>query len=288
MQENIRKKIGLVCGEKKLSYGELNERVNRLARALLKMGAGRGDRMAIRAKNCSQYVEFFFAAAKCGAVAVPINPALKEQEFSYMIRDSGSSILFIHDTDIPFCRSLSLPALGIKHVICLERGEEGFLDYEQLLSQAGPEEIAVVVEEKDPAMIVYTSGTTGAPKGVTLTHRNCVADIHHILIEQLVEFHHVILLPFPLFHTAAISSVFKTFYVAARLVLTTSTNPADLIRTIEREKVTSLNIVPTLLNAVCNAPEIKTCDISSVRSGCLWRVVHADGAAEKGAGDLQV
>jgi len=259
------KKIGLVCGDKRLSYGEINERVNRLACALIKLGVGRGDRIAIRAKNCPQYVEYFFAAAKCGAIAVPINPVLKDQEFSYLIKDSGSTVLFIQEADISFCRSLPLAALGIRQVICLERGGEGILDYEQLLRESGADEIAVKVEEQDPAMIVYTSGTTGAPKGVTLTHRNCVADINHILIAQLVEFHHVILLPFPLFHTAAISSVFKTFYVAARLVLTANTIPADLIKAIEREKVTSLNIVPTLLNAICNAPEIKTCDISSVR-----------------------
>lgn len=258
------KRIALVYGDSRLSYGEINERVNRLANALLSLGVKYGDRIAIRAKNCTQYAEFYFAAAKCGFIAVPINPVLKAQEFSYMIQDSGAKVLFIQEADIPFCQSLPLSHLGIHHVICLEQGAPDIKDYELLLRESSPSEIAIEVEERDPAMIVYTSGTTGSPKGVTLTHKNCFADTTHILIEQLVEPHHIVLLPFPLFHTAAISGLFKVFYVAARLVLTPTTNPVDLIRTIEREKVTSLNIVPTLLNAMCNTPEIKASDISSV------------------------
>jgi len=257
-------RIALVYGDSKLTYGEINARVNRLTNALRALGVKHGDRIAMRAKNCTQFVEFFFAAAKCGAIAVPVNPLLKDREFSYMIGDSGAQVLFIQEADIPFCQALNAPSLGIRHIICVDGGAGEIKDYETLLAESNPEEPSIEVEDNEPAMIVYTSGTTGPPKGVTLSHRNCFADVNHILIEQLVEPHHIVLLPFPLFHTAAISGLLKVFYVAARLVLTTGTNPSDLIKTIEREKITSLNIVPTLLSAMCNAPEIKTCDISSV------------------------
>ena len=259
------KKIALVDGDVRYSFGQINQRVNRLSDALRKLGIKRGDRICMRAKNCPQWFEFFFAAAKCGAVAVPVNPLLKAQEFSYMIQDSGAKVLFIQDVDIPFCRTLNLSGHGVKHVICLQKGDGDIKYYEQLLDESSPEEIAACVEEKDTAMIVYTSGTTGSPKGVTLTHQNCLTDTRHIVMEMLIEHHHVFLLLFPFFHTAAISQMFRVWYVGATQVLSPSTNPLDIARTIEREKITDIIIVPTLLNALCNLPEIKNCDISSLR-----------------------
>ena len=259
------KKVALVDGERRLTFQEINDRVNRLSHALKKLGLKHGDRITMRAKNCTQWFEFFFAAAKCGAIAVPTNPLLKEQEFSYMIQDSGATILFIQETDIPFCQSLPLSSLGLKHVICLDRGAGDIKDYEQLLKESHPDEIEVQVAETDPAMIVYTSGTTGLPKGVTLTHKNCLTDTRHIVMEMLIEMHHVFLLIFPFFHTAAISQMFRTWYVGATQVLSPSTNPVDIVKTISREKITDVIIVPTLLNAICNLPDIDQYNLSSLR-----------------------
>jgi long-chain acyl-CoA synthetase len=259
------KKIALVHGVQRLSFGEINSRVNKLSRALLRLGINHGDRIAMRAKNCTQWFEFYFAAAKCGAIAVPINPFLKEKEFAYEIQDSGSQALLIQEADIPFCQSLSLLSLGIKNTICLERGTADFKDYEQLLAQESPEEISIGVKENDPAMIVYTSGTTGLPKGVTLTHKNCLTDCRHIVMEMLIEHHHIFLLLFPFFHTAAISQMFRVWYVGATQVLAPSTNPIDIVKTVELEKITDVIIVPTLLNALCNLPDIGKYDISSLR-----------------------
>lgn len=258
-------KVALVDGDRRLTFSEINRRVNCLSNALLTLGVRRGDRICMRAKNCTQWFEFFFAAAKCGAIAVPVNPFLKAQEFSYMIQDSGSQVLFIQETDIPFCRSLPLADLGVRHIICLEKGEEGFQDYEKLLQDASPAEVTTDVKEDEPAMIVYTSGTTGPPKGVTISHRNSLTDTRHIVMEMLIEHHHVFLLLFPFFHTAAISQMFRVWYVGATQVLSPSTNPLDILKTIDREKITDVIIVPTLLNALCNLSEFKQYDISSLR-----------------------
>jgi long-chain acyl-CoA synthetase len=257
-------KIALIYGDQQFSFGELNERANRLSQSFMKLGIQAGDRVAMRARNCTQFVEFFFAAAKCRAIAVPINPFLKEKEFEYIIQDSGTQLVILSEGDIPFIQSLPLSSLGIKHTICLERGTGEIKDYESLLLEASPEEIFAGGEENHPAMIVYTSGTTGQPKGVTLSHKNCLMDARHIVMEMLLEHHHKLLLLFPFFHTAAISQTFRTYYVGATQVMA-STDPMDILKTIEHEKITDMIIVPTLLNALCHTPGVDQYDLSSLR-----------------------
>ncbi|MBI5605173.1 MAG: long-chain-fatty-acid--CoA ligase [Deltaproteobacteria bacterium] len=257
-------KIALVYGDRRFSFGELNERANRLSQAFSRLGIQAGDRVAMRARNCTQFVEFFFAAAKCRAIAVPINPFLKEREVEYIIRDSGTQLMIISEGDIPFMQSLPRVSLGIKHTICLERGTPEVEDYESLLLEAGPEETPVGGKETDPAMIVYTSGTTGRPKGVTLSHKNCIIDARHIVMEMLLEHHHKLLLLFPFFHTAAISQTFRTYYVGATLVMA-STDSVDILKTLELERITDMIIVPTLLNALCHTPGIEQYDLRSLR-----------------------
>jgi long-chain acyl-CoA synthetase len=259
------KKIALVYGDHRLTFVELDNRANRLAQALIQLGIQAGDRIAMRAKNCPQFVEFFFAAAKCGAIAVPINPFLKQKEFEYLIQDSGTKLVMMAENDIPFFQSLKLPSLGVQAIICLEKETPGFKSYERLLEQANLHEPSIRAGETDPAMIVYTSGTTGLPKGVTLSHKNCLAEARHIAMESLLELHHTLLLVFPLFHTAGISQIFRGYYVGATQVIATSTNPVEILRTIEREKITHIVIVPTLLNSLCNTPGIEEYDLSSVR-----------------------
>ncbi|MEW6186555.1 MAG: long-chain-fatty-acid--CoA ligase [Thermodesulfobacteriota bacterium] len=257
-------KMALIFGDRRYTFRELNERANRLSNAFGNLGVKAGDRVAMRAKNCTQFVEFFFAAAKSRAVAVPINPFLKEKEFEYIIRDSGTQAVIISEDDIPFIQSLPLAGFGIEHTICLERGAGEIKDYESLLREAEPEEISAGGQEMDPAMIVYTSGTTGQPKGVTLSHKNCLIDARHIVMEMLLEHHHKLLLLFPFFHTAAISQTFRTYYVGATQVMAT-TDPVDILKTLEREKITDMIIVPTLLNALCHTPGVEKFDLSALR-----------------------
>lgn len=267
LRMNARKfpgKIALIHEKRQFSFGELNERANRLAVALLNLGVNAGDRVAMRAKNCPQFIEFFFAAAKCGAVAVPVNPLLKKLEFEYLIQDCGARVLIIDKADLAFINSVEPEKLGVAHTICIGGTAGALPDYESLLLASAPEEIAFQGPESDPAMIVYTSGTTGKAKGVTLSHHNCLNDARHIAMEMLLENHHNLLLLFPLFHTAAISQTLRAYYVGACQVLCT-TAPVEILETLERERITDMIIVPTLLNSLCNHPEVRNYNFSSLR-----------------------
>lgn len=259
------KKTALVYGDIKFTFAELDARVNRLSQALVQLGIKPGDRVAMRARNCPQFIEFFFAAAKCGAIAVPINPYYKQRELEYLIRDSSPKVVIISQEDIPFIQSISAADLNVETYICIQKEFPGFRSYDKLIELAQPIEPSIRVAEEDPAMIVYTSGTTGIPKGVTLSHKNCLTDARHVVIEMLLEDHHVVMLIFPLFHAAGISILFRTFYIGATLVMGVNTNPGGILNTMEREKVTHIIIVPTLLNAICNTPEVHSCDLSSLK-----------------------
>lgn len=273
-------KVALVDGDRRLTFSEINRRVNCLSNALLTLGVRRGDRICMRAKNCTQWFEFFFAAAKCGAIAVPVNPFLKAQEFSYMIQDSGSQVLFIQETDIPFCRSLPLADLGVRHIICLEKGEEGFQDYEKLLQDASPAEVTTDVKEDEPAMIVYTSGTTGPPKGVTISHRNSLTDTRHIVMEMLIEHHHVFLLLFPFFHTAAISQMFRVWYVGATQVLSPQYESAGYSENHRSRKDHGRHHCSDAAQRPVQSKRVQTIRYQLVAPDHLWGGGHADRAVE--------
>ena len=154
-------KTAVIFGERRYSYQVFNERVNRLANALLKNGVHKGDKAATLLNNCIEFAEISFALSKIGALSVPLNFRLKEDEIGYVIENSDSTFLFFgpeFETSLERIRPrLSRVGRAIR--------VGGSPEYEDLLQSSSPEEPAVEVMEEDEHSIMYTSGTTGFPKG---------------------------------------------------------------------------------------------------------------------------
>jgi fatty-acyl-CoA synthase len=197
----------LVCEDTRLTWSKLNERVNRLANGLASLGVSKDTKVAILALNCHKYIEAYYATAKLGAVAVPLNFRLSPEELTYVINHSDSEVLMVGGDLLAVAREI-LPGLkGVKAKITLDEPAEDWTDYETLLEESSPAEPDVDVDEDDLCQLQYTGGTTGLPKGVMLTHRNYMTSVIGMGLANLFEPGDATLQVLPIFHTAPAAKV---------------------------------------------------------------------------------
>ncbi len=259
-------KTALVYQDTRLSYLELNQRTNRLAKALLGLGLEKGDRVAVLANNCSQYVEIYFATAKDGLPIVPLNTNLDVDGLAYIINDSGANTLIFSDNYSEVVDSLRRELKTVRNFIVLGQALEGQEAYEDLLSEHTPDEPQVAVSEDDTAWILYTSGTTGPPKGVMLSHKNLISDTLSTLLTCFpISRKDIHLSLLPLFHVGGLWHMRCCFYIGGTNVLVEKPDPELVLETIQREKVTTSCFVPPMMVPIIDYPEINRYDVSSMR-----------------------
>jgi len=258
-------KTALVFRNTRLSYSQLNHRVNCLAKALLGIGVEQGDRVAILADNCSQYVEVYFATSKGGMVIVPINNSLDAEGMTYIANDSGANTIIFGQNYVDTVNSLRPGLKSVKNYIVIGKAA-GAESYERLVSDYPADEPEVAVDEDDIAWLLYTSGTTGPPKGVMLSHKSQIVDSANTILTcfpiNRSDIHLVIL---PLFHIGALWHMRCHFYMGNTTVLMDARDPKLVLETIEREKVTTMCFVPPMIVSIANYPDIDKYDVSSMR-----------------------
>ncbi len=270
-------RTALVLGNQRQSYGELNRRVNRLANGLTKVGVGPEDKIAVLLKNSFEFFEVANAATKLGAVAVPVNYHFKAAEIEYIVNDSDS-IVFVYDAE--FLKSDVLdPILDklpkVKLQLCVGDPPRKATDYEKFLAAHSDAEPDVGERTAMPATMVYTSGTTGRPKGVYRKPRD-LGQAAQLFMGFLQMFNlapgDVHLLVGPLYHAAP--SMFANLHIAlgGTVVILQKFDPEEALRLIERERVTTSHMVPTMFVRILNLPADvrRRYDLSSLKS-----VVHA-------------
>lgn len=251
------------------TYAELDSTVDRTAAVLQRLGVRLGDRVALISKNSDQFVVTFYAALRIGAILVPINPAAAPPEVAYMLEDSGARVLVFDpliDTTIRAVESSGMPA-SVEHVLCL-----GPSDRHCDLVASADERSGVTVEEvpaeDDDALIMYTSGTTGRPKGVLLDHRRSmrVAVAAVGMLGQRVgdRLLHVA----PLYHAAAMGVILiPGTLLGAKHIVHSSFDPVKALAAMEREKITTFFGPPTMYQMLLNVPDFASRDLSALRIG---------------------
>ncbi len=248
-------RIALVDGDLRYTYLELNRRVNKLASALARKGVARGDKVALLMFNCSQMVECYFALAKLGVVAVPVNFRLAGQEMVYILNHSQSRMLVFDGLYNRTIKEIRDRIPGVEDLVTLDKDpEEGFIGYEDLLSEGSEEEPMVPVYDDDDAYIMYTSGTTGRPKGAVLTHKNKMMCCFNGIIEIGLKPTDVYICVPPIFHTAALFAVLMHVLLGVKIVLVKIFNPADVAETIAREGGTVIFLVPAMWQMILQVP----------------------------------
>ncbi len=287
--------IALVQGERRIDYGTLAARVDALAAALADLGIGRGDRVAYLGPNDIATFETLFAATHLGAIFVGLNTRLTAAEIAHMLTDCEPSVLVLapdtratgadaaaRTTHPPRLIHLRDRTADTTPVTLVDPAASGGAhpmvapstphsldtsDYEHILAaHAGTTPPATSVALDDPAIILYTSGTTGNPKGAILTHGN-------ITWNTLGQFAHfslgrtdVSLCSAPLFHVLGLGQItLPTLYAGGTVVVVPKFDAREFLTIVQRERATAFPLAPTMLQMLCELPEWDSADISSVR-----------------------
>ena len=251
-----------------LTYGELNAQANRLAHALRANGIGRGDRVALYLPNIPQFSVCYLAVLKAGAVAVSINSIFKYEEVKYIVNDSGAVALFtvgdlLPQVTRPEDRNVDGPHLN--QVIVCEGDPQGHVALDDWLSKGASHGKAADMLPDDPAVLLYTSGTTGFPKGATLTHGNVVSNMYATAHHAGYRPDDRLALFLPLFHVFGQNFIMNAaFNACATLVLHRRFVPDQVLDSIQRDRITMFFAVPTIYINLLNM-DLSKWDLSSVR-----------------------
>lgn len=278
--ERRRGEPALIFGEREFSWQQFENRVARLAGALHNLGLEPGDRVAMLAHNSPEYFEFNYGVPWAGGAIVPLNNKLTAEQLLYILKHSGSRFLIADGEFQPLIKSFSKQIESLEHVIYFSedlilKGERQDVDnkcnlthchdYESLLSASEPLADQLRGYE-DMAGIFYTSGTTGLPKGVVLSHRNLIWNSMGGILNAGFNEHSVYLHATPLFHAAGSARIFTTITAGATNIILPKFDIAALLSTIERSRVTSLLLVPTMIVRLVNDSSLEDYDLSSLKS----------------------
>lgn len=257
----------LITPTERFHYGALNREANRAAHALRAMGLSEGDRIGILAVNDPRFLILLFGAAKVGLVVVPLNYRLSVPELAFQIRDAGVQVLFLGPEQADMLKGLQEQASLEQVVVLAEEPIPGAMAYPEWVADQPEEEPGGPIPWDRPFLIVYTSGTTGRPKGAVLTHANQFWNAMNDIIALRITAEDTTLTLLPLVHVGGIGLfTLPTLLVGGRVVMPRRFHPDEALQLIERERVTIVMGVPAIFQMLLASPLFDRVDLSSVRA----------------------
>ena len=260
-------RTAVVFGDNRYTYDELNRRINRCAQALITLGLEPGDRLAVMADNCAKYLELYFAAAKLGMSVTPLNIRLGDNEIDHILADSECNVFAVGDGYEPRAAALRDRFAAVQHWLSLDTTLSGFHDYEALLASASedePDRDRYQVDEDDLAILMYTGGTTGLPKGVMISHRNAMTGTIAAALHFSMTKDDATCFALPIFHIAW-WPIPMVLLVGGKACIVRQPEPRSMLSLIETERCTHLNLVPTVYGRLADDPTTADYDLSSLR-----------------------
>ncbi|MBI3089319.1 MAG: AMP-binding protein [Candidatus Tectomicrobia bacterium] len=268
---NVPQKTALVMAGRALTFASWNERANRVANALLGLGLGAGDRVSIYLSNCLEWAEAYFGVTKSGGIVAPVNAWFREKELGVVLRHAEPRFVITERALLGYVRKVRENVASIAQAVIVDEPRaapltRGELDYRGLLEAASAAEPGVPLSEQDVQAIVYTSGTTGAPKGTVLTHLNQLLAGFYILMHEWGLRHEDVFL-------AAAPFCFRTglhrLHLCAGLGGTTHYlerfEARQMLKVAAEERVTALGVVPTMLHKLLDVLESEPYDLQALR-----------------------
>ena len=262
------KRIGVVSGAKQFTYAQFGERCEKLATALAKEGIGHGDRVAYLSFNNHQLLEGYFGVVQARAIVMPLNVRLSQMELTNILNHSGARMLLFENDFAPLVEQLRPACREIERFVTLdEKVPVADITYEELLDKGHAEHADVFsFDENAVAELFYTSGSTGTPKGVMLGHRTLY---QHALavsalfkdVETLVDLHTI-----PLFHANGWGRPQASTMMGVKQIMVRRFEPTGVFKLIQEHHATDMSLVPTMANALLNAPDLGNYNLSSMRN----------------------
>jgi fatty-acyl-CoA synthase len=265
---NLPGQMALIAGRERLTYEALNTRINAMAHALLRAGIGRGDRVAAAGRNSVHYVCLYFAVAKIGAILVPMSFWYRADEYRHVLENAEPQLL-LHEAEfapvLAQAQALAGSAIPTIEMPVFDEDTAPGSAWDTFLRDVPAHEPDVAPQPDWPHMILYTSGTTGRPKGAVLSHGRTVQDGFNIAVALRIRQTDTFVNFFPPFHVGNWDQQ-KMFLVAgATVVLVPQFDAGKVLALVQRERVTVILGVPTMLLALMNHPDLAATDTSSVR-----------------------
>jgi fatty-acyl-CoA synthase len=264
------KKKALYVEDQPFTYQEVNQRVNQLCRLLLESGVKRGDRIAVLLHNCHQYIEIFFGLSKIGAILVPLNWRLAEPELEFILQDSGSRMLIFEpefDEIVSSIRSRLNFSNGNYCTLGTPCPDWAF-EYEKTIKKMPAHEPTGdgSVGDEDPHVIMYTSGTTGIPKGAVLSQRKTFFNVLNADMIYNLTSRDIMMVTRPMFHSGGLLvEAAPVLYKGGTLIIRKRFRPDEILETIQQYSVTILELAATVYQFILQACDLNQYDLSSVR-----------------------
>ncbi|MBU4563486.1 MAG: long-chain fatty acid--CoA ligase [Desulfarculus sp.] len=256
----------IVDGPTRLSFAELDQRTRRLASAMLGAGLHPGDPVAMLFYNSAHMVEAYYATVRAGLVAVPINFRLAGREMAFMLADSGAKALFYDPEFDPMIAGFRDDLEDLRFLVSPRPGPSGLAqDYEEFLATGQAAEDRGGVSEDHPCQLMYTSGTTGRPKGAVITHRNVIWNLFNTIHGREDRAGQISIIVGPLYHTAALNNHLTIqLALGGASVLVKSFNAEGLLATIQQERATVISGSPAMYNLLMQHPAAGSYDTTSI------------------------
>lgn len=263
----VPERTAIVFEGKRYSYAGLKERVNRMADSLSRLGVKKGDRVAIFEVNCNEYVEACFATAKLGGIFAPMNFRVREEELIYLVSKAEPKVMFLGIRYADMIKSVSAQLPSIKNFIVIGGKYEGMLEYDKLMKSGSPEEKTYAdIKDEDVAILMFTAGTTGFPKGVPQDHNSyssyVLTNVNPPDMDAPAETN---LLCMPLYHVAGVQGMMAGIYGGRTLAMMRQFDEKEWFETVEREKASRIMVVPTMLKRIVEYPDFDKYNLSSIR-----------------------
>lgn len=257
----------MVFRDDTFTYREFDKITDRIAASLLKNGVKRGDRIAMFLKNCPELVFCYYACFKSGAVAVPINFRYKGRELAYAATNCGARMLIIHDElyeEYADARE-SLKSIEECYVVSDKDAPADLRKFSDLTAESGHDVQVPVIDENDPAVILYTSGTTAKPKGVVHTHYSLLHTAVNMAATQYINDRDTSLIPLPVCHIFAFTVAISTVYVGGTVFLMPKFEVESLLDVIDKYTPTTTTLLPFQLGKIVMHERAGNCDFSSLK-----------------------
>jgi len=269
-EEQFPRKTAVVCQDLRFTYAQFGDRVGRLAGALRAAGLKPGDRVAFLSLNCHRLLEAYFGVLEAGCILLPLNYRLAAPELTYILNDSGATVLFLEQEFVGLVDSFRRDLRSVRSFHQLDgKPQAEWLSaqtYEQMLVPATPYRGDLMeFDENSVAEIFYTSGTSASPKGVMLTHRNVYLHAMTVALYHHARFEDVMLHTIPLFHANGWGVAHTITFVGGTHVMMPRFLPEEVFRLVEREKVSALSLVPIMATVLVNSPARCKYDLNSVQ-----------------------